>query len=119
MDRGDFVGRCSSSGLLPLVEVRYTTAALSAAKILPDQHCPSSAAIDSLTFKSSVLPGEVVIIRAVVVKTWDSSVEVYSVAMAEDRNSPVPTTRFVSDSFFTLVRSDPCFASSFQCSWRG
>jgi hypothetical protein len=64
----------------------------------------SSAAIDSMSFKCSVYPGEVVYIRAVVVKVWDSSVECYALAMAEDRNSASPKMRLVSESFFSLVR---------------
>lgn len=64
----------------------------------------SSAAIDSLSFNSAVHPGEVVYIRAVVTKVWDSSVECYALAMAEDRNSREPKMRLVSESFFSLVR---------------
>ncbi|KAL8292711.1 hypothetical protein RQP46_001323 [Phenoliferia psychrophenolica] len=57
-------------------------------------HCPwSSAAIDSLSFRSAVLPGEVVYIRACVIK--------------EDRNSPSPKMRLVSEAFFSLVAVDP------------
>ncbi|KAI5477137.1 acyl-CoA thioesteraes 11 [Pseudohyphozyma bogoriensis] len=67
----------------------------------------SSAAIDSLTFRSAVLPGEVVYVRSCVVKVWDSSVECYAVAMAEDRNSAIPKIRLVSEAFFSLVAIDP------------
>ncbi|KAK4051196.1 hypothetical protein OIV83_003018 [Microbotryomycetes sp. JL201] len=79
--------------------------AISARRIFPSASW-STAAIDSFTFKSAVLPGEVVHIRACVVKVWDSSVEVFAIATAEDRNSPTPTTRLVSESFFTLVAID-------------
>ncbi|ORY92619.1 HotDog domain-containing protein [Leucosporidium creatinivorum] len=79
---------------------------IAARRVLPS--CSwSSAAIDSLTFKSAVLPGEVCYVRACVVRVWDSSVEVFALAMAEDRNSPNPTVRLVSESFFTLVAIDP------------
>lgn len=63
-----------------------------------------SAAIDGLTFMDSVLPGEVVYVRACVTKVFDSSVECYTIAHAEDRNSPTPTLRLISEAFFTLVR---------------
>lgn len=33
--------------------------------------------------------------------------EVFAVAMAEDRNAPNPKVRLVSQSFFTLVAIDP------------
>ncbi|KAM0787563.1 hypothetical protein ACM66B_003633 [Microbotryomycetes sp. NB124-2] len=79
--------------------------AISARRIFPSASW-STAAIDSFTFKSAVLPGEVVYIRACVVKVWDSSVEVFAVATAEDRNSAQPVTRLVSESFFTLVAID-------------
>lgn len=46
-------------------------------------------------------------VRACVVKVWDSSVEVFAVALAEDRNSANPVVRLVSESFFTLVAIDP------------
>jgi hypothetical protein len=64
-----------------------------------------SAAIDSLSFRSAVHPGEVVYVRACVIKVWDSSVECVTLAYAEDRNSPCPTLRLVSEAFFSLVRS--------------
>ncbi|SDA02248.1 BZ3501_MvSof-1269-A2-R1_C50g00260 [Microbotryum saponariae] len=80
--------------------------AIAARCILPSVSW-SSACIDSLTFKSPVIPGEVVYIRACVIKVFDSSIEVYVVATAEDRNSPKPAIRLVSESFFTLVAVDP------------
>ncbi|SCV67517.1 BQ2448_5128 [Microbotryum intermedium] len=80
--------------------------AIAARRILPSASW-SSACIDSLTFKSPVIPGEVVYIRACVIKVFDSSIEAYVVATAEDRNSPKPTIRLVSESFFTLVAVDP------------
>ncbi|KAM0751972.1 Thioesterase/thiol ester dehydrase-isomerase [Meredithblackwellia eburnea MCA 4105] len=87
------------------------TSAISARRVsLPHSSTPiswSSAAIDSLTFLSAVLPGEVVYVRACVVKVWSSSVEVFTVAFAEDRNSPNPIPRLISQSFFTLVAVDP------------
>ncbi|BGP24464.1 acyl-CoA thioesteraes 11 [Rhodotorula toruloides] len=67
----------------------------------------SSAAIDSLTFKTAVQPGEVVYVRAAVIKVFDSSLEVAAVVTCEDRNSPSPKIREVSESFFTLVAMDP------------
>ncbi|GAA5822696.1 hypothetical protein JCM3770_003372 [Rhodotorula araucariae] len=67
----------------------------------------SSAAIDSLTFKTAVQLGEVVYVRAAVLKVYDSSVEVAAVVTCEDRNSPEPKIRQVSESFFTLVAIDP------------
>ncbi|BGP15959.1 hypothetical protein JCM10213v2_003952 [Rhodosporidiobolus nylandii] len=50
----------------------------------------SSAAIDGLTFLTAVQPGEVVYVRAAVLKVYDSSVEVACVVTCEDRNSPSP-----------------------------
>ncbi|GJN89204.1 hypothetical protein Rhopal_002182-T1 [Rhodotorula paludigena] len=67
----------------------------------------SSAAIDSLTFKTAVQLGEVVYVRASVIKVYDSSVEVACTVTCEDRNSETPKIRHVSDSFFTLVAIDP------------
>ncbi|GAA5901472.1 hypothetical protein JCM6882_006288 [Rhodosporidiobolus microsporus] len=67
----------------------------------------SSAAIDGLTFLTAVQPGEVVYVRAAVLKVYDSSVEVACVVTCEDRNSPKPVIRLVSQSFFTLVAIDP------------
>lgn len=46
-------------------------------------------------------------LRAVVVKTYNSSVEVWATATAEDRNAPVSTPRVISDAFFSLVAIDP------------
>ncbi|GAA5835583.1 hypothetical protein JCM11251_002969 [Rhodosporidiobolus azoricus] len=67
----------------------------------------SSASIDGLTFLTAVQPGEVVYVRAAVLKVYDSSVEVACVVTCEDRNSPKPVVRLVSQSFFTLVAIDP------------
>ncbi|BGP39821.1 hypothetical protein JCM10449v2_003773 [Rhodotorula kratochvilovae] len=67
----------------------------------------SSAAIDSLTFKTAVQLGEVVYVRAAVLRVYDSSVEVAAIVTCEDRNSPEPKIRQVSESFFTLVAIDP------------
>lgn len=93
----------------------------------------ASASIDSLTFKSSAKPGEVVCtslarppqihltlpltrlppcpppadLRAVVTKSYNSSVEVWATATAEDRNAPISTPRVISDAFFSLVAIDP------------
>lgn len=64
----------------------------------------SSAAIDSLTFKTAVELGEVVYVRAAVLKVYDSSVEVAAIVTCEDRNSAQPKVRQVSESFLTLVR---------------
>ncbi|TNY19402.1 HotDog domain-containing protein [Rhodotorula diobovata] len=67
----------------------------------------SSAAIDSLTFKTAVQLGEVVYVRAAVLKVYDSSVEVAAIVTCEDRNSAQPKVRQVSESFLTLVAIDP------------
>ncbi|KPV75421.1 uncharacterized protein RHOBADRAFT_53399 [Rhodotorula graminis WP1] len=67
----------------------------------------SSAAIDSLTFKTAVELGEVVYVRAAVLKVYDSSVEVAAIVTCEDRNSAEPKVRQVSESFLTLVAIDP------------
>lgn len=90
-------------------------AAMCSRRVLPTASW-SSASIDALTFRSAVLPGEVVYIRAVVTKVWDSSIEVFIVAQAEDRNSPKPTMRLVSESFFSLVSRALSF--TFDCSFR-
>lgn len=63
----------------------------------------SSAAIDSLSFFSPVRLGEAIFIRACVLRVWNSSVEVFCVVHAEDRNSAKPTVRLVSEAFFSLV----------------
>ncbi|GAA5983204.1 hypothetical protein JCM11641_006848 [Rhodosporidiobolus odoratus] len=67
----------------------------------------SSAAIDGLTFLTAVQPGEVCYARAAVLKVYSSSIEVACVVTCEDRNSPKPSIRLVSQSFFTMVAIDP------------
>ncbi|GAA5857507.1 hypothetical protein JCM8547_009308 [Rhodosporidiobolus lusitaniae] len=67
----------------------------------------SSAAIDGLTFLTAVQPGEVVYVRAAVLRVYDSSVEVACVVTCEDRNAKRPEVRLVSQSFFTMVAIDP------------
>jgi len=75
----------------------------------------SSAAIDSLTFKTAVQLGEVVYVRAAVLKVYDSSVEVAAIVTCEDRNSAQPKVRQVSESFLTLVRrSSPAVLACFR-----
>lgn len=66
----------------------------------------SSAATDSLSFKTTVFPGEVVYLRSVVLRVYDSSIECFCHVLAEDRNSAAPKLRLVSQSFFTLVAID-------------
>ncbi|KAH9823243.1 HotDog domain-containing protein [Melampsora americana] len=62
-----------------------------------------TAAIDSMTLRASAQPGHVVILRAVVVKVWETSVEVYCVAKAESREGK---EIFISDAFISLVAID-------------
>ncbi|KAH8920138.1 Thioesterase/thiol ester dehydrase-isomerase [Atractiella rhizophila] len=62
--------------------------------------------IDSLVFRNSVMPGEVVFLRAFVLKTWESSAEIYATAYAESRTA-AHNRRFVNDAFFTLVALHP------------
>ncbi|POY71870.1 hypothetical protein BMF94_5231 [Rhodotorula taiwanensis] len=66
----------------------------------------TSAGIDSLTFKVATEPGWVVYVRAAVLKVYDSSVEIAAVVTCEDRNSPEPIVKHVSESFFTMVAVD-------------
>ncbi|GAA5981812.1 hypothetical protein JCM10908_004617 [Rhodotorula pacifica] len=81
-------------------------ATISARRVFPGVSW-ASAGIDSLTFKLSALPGWVVYVRAAVLKVYDSSVEVAAVVTCEDRNSPNPVIKHVSESFFTMVAVDP------------
>ncbi|EGG12066.1 uncharacterized protein MELLADRAFT_89281 [Melampsora larici-populina 98AG31] len=62
-----------------------------------------TAAIDSMTLRASAQPGHVVILRAIVVKVWETSVEVYCVAKAETREGK---EFFISDAFISLVAID-------------
>lgn len=62
-----------------------------------------TAAIDSMTLRASAQPGHVVILRAIVVKVWETSVEVYCVAKAETREGK---EIFISDAFMSLVAID-------------
>lgn len=75
----------------------------------------SSAGIDGLTFLTSVQPGEVCYARAAVLRVFDSSVEVACVVTCEDRNSPNPVIRLVSQSFFTMVCSSSPPSSPCRC----
>ncbi|GAA5880656.1 hypothetical protein JCM3774_000566 [Rhodotorula dairenensis] len=79
---------------------------IAARRVFPDVQW-ASAGIDSLTFKVSALPGWVVYVRAAVLKVYDSSVEVAAVVTCEDRNSPSPVIKHVSESFFTMVAVNP------------
>ncbi|GAA5860089.1 hypothetical protein JCM1840_001878 [Sporobolomyces johnsonii] len=100
---------CNSKSILfggTLMRWVEEVSSIAARRIFPNAAW-SSATIDSLTFKSAVQPGEVVYARAAVVRVWDSSIEVACTVTCEDRNSPNPTIRVVSDSFFTLVAIDP------------
>ena len=67
----------------------------------------TSPQIDSLTFRDAVHPGEVVHIRAVVMRVSNSSVECFVVVMAENRNSSNSARRLISESYFSLVVSPP------------
>ncbi|GAA6059283.1 hypothetical protein JCM10212_006676 [Sporobolomyces blumeae] len=100
---------CNSKNILfggTLMRCCEEVASIAARRISPVASW-SSAAIDSLTFKTSVQPGEVIYARAAVVKVWDSSIELSVSVTCEDRNSPTPTIRSVSDSLITLVAIDP------------
>ncbi|GAA98405.1 uncharacterized protein L969DRAFT_47693 [Mixia osmundae IAM 14324] len=64
----------------------------------------TTASLDSMTFKQSVHPGQIVYIRSIVTKVWASSIEVYCVATAE---TPGGTgASYVADAFLTLVGVD-------------
>ncbi|MBW0462674.1 hypothetical protein O181_002389 [Austropuccinia psidii MF-1] len=68
--------------------------------------CPTSwvtAVIDSMSIRASARPGDVVKLRAIVIKVWKRSAEIYCLATTESQDDKEV---FVSDAFFTLVSTN-------------
>ncbi|KAG0146399.1 hypothetical protein CROQUDRAFT_657376 [Cronartium quercuum f. sp. fusiforme G11] len=63
----------------------------------------ATAAIDSMTLRASAQPGHIVQLRSIVVKVWNSSIELYCLAKAETRDGK---EIFISDAFISLVAID-------------
>ncbi|GAA6027332.1 hypothetical protein JCM8097_002601 [Rhodosporidiobolus ruineniae] len=100
---------CNSKNILfggTLMRWVEEVSSIAARRIYPSASW-SSASIDGLTFLTAVQPGEVVYVRAAVLKVYESSIEVACVVFCEDRNAKKPVVRLVSQSFFTMVAIDP------------
>ncbi|KIO34378.1 hypothetical protein M407DRAFT_240679 [Tulasnella calospora MUT 4182] len=98
----------NSSGVLfggQLMEWMEKTALLSAQRLKREDCSWTTAGMDGLEFREAVAIGDVLTFRAVVTKTWRSSIEVYVSSHADIPGSETPSSssRFTNECFISLV----------------
>ncbi|KAG8918988.1 Acyl-coenzyme A thioesterase 12 [Tulasnella sp. 417] len=92
-------------GQLMDTEWMEKTALLSAQRLKREECSWTTAGMDGLEFREAVAIGDVLTFRAVVTKTWRSSIEVYVSSHADIPGSETPSSssRFTNECFISLV----------------
>ncbi|KAG8894437.1 Acyl-coenzyme A thioesterase 12 [Tulasnella sp. 403] len=99
----------NSNGVLfggQLMEWMEKTALIAAHRLRRDDCCWTTAGMDGLEFREAVAIGDVLTFRAVVTRTWRSSIEVYVCSHA-DIPGAASSPRFTNECFLSLVSSSP------------
>ncbi|KAG9017996.1 Acyl-coenzyme A thioesterase 12 [Tulasnella sp. 427] len=107
----------NSSGVLfggQLMEWMEKTALLAAQRLKREDCSWTTAGMDGLEFREAVAIGDVLTFRAVVTKTWRSSIEVYVSSHADIPGSETPSSssRFTNECFISLVALSQITAAS-------
>ncbi|KAG9003451.1 Acyl-coenzyme A thioesterase 12 [Tulasnella sp. JGI-2019a] len=107
----------NSAGILfggQLMAWMEKTALIAAHRFKADDCAWTTAGMDGLEFREAVAIGDVLTFRAVVTKSWKSSIEVYVCSHADIPGSATPRTsvRFTNECFLTLVALSPATSTA-------